>query len=449
MDKTYQYDREFQSAILATLVREPQALPSFRDVIEPRYFEDPDHRTIASAITDYYGKFLVPPTWSALRASLLDRCSQLGHTPDRTEAVLGVLAAIEKADHIATDFVLDRVVRFGKRQALAVGLHKIIDLLQRDEGYDEARALLDRALSVGSARGEAVELFSGVNQLEDMMMKSAYTGERIPTGIPALDEALRGGVGGPQLGIIQAPPKTGKSTVLVNFGVAALAYLAMQHRASGVTDHPNRGVLHISFELYKEDILLMYLARLTQMTRDAITVQYPKLYELWPQVACGLYPNLLRIQHFKPWSMTVSDLRDYISRLRATEGWSPRVLIIDYADRMKLTLDDDTYRGYGRLYDELIGAGVDFRYNTWSATQSNRTGHRAEKSTASQTSDSWLKVANSDLWIPLSQTDTERAAGMMRFNVEFLRRGVDGFEIPIKVDYARATIQQVGGPVRT
>jgi len=49
-------------------------------------------------------------------------------------------------------------------------------------------------------------------------------GGRVPTGIPALDAGIRGGLGPGEIGIVLAPPKGGKTAVLINFDInAALA----------------------------------------------------------------------------------------------------------------------------------------------------------------------------------------------------------------------------------
>jgi len=348
---------------------------------------------------------------------------------------------VELVDAIDPDFVLERIIRFGQRQEMRLSLGKMIDLLDNDEDFDKARTLLEKALCVGASRKEGIELFDGVDRIEEFSQESPYSKERIPTGIPALDEALRGGVGGPQLGVIQAPPKTGKSTTLVNFGTNAMLYLA----SNGA---PVKNVLHISFELYEEDLLFMYLARLTGLTRDDCSKEYTTVRELWNGVHSAVLPGQLRIKYFSPWSLTTGGLRDYLGRLRAAHGWSPRTIILDYADRMRVNLEN-TYRAYGQLYDELIALANDFGCNIWTATQANRSGYQSEKGASNQASDSWLKVANADIYMPISQTREERASRTMRLYAEFIRRGEDGFEVPCQIDYARATVKQSGDPVRS
>jgi hypothetical protein len=434
--ETYAYDRDFQEMILALMVREPQTLPVYRDVIDPRYFADPEHRTVARLILTLYDDRHHVPTWTETRACIVDHCVKLRIEPDD---LLAVIHRLEVIDDIDPDFVLTRVCRFGQRQEMKISLHKIIDMLDTDEEFDNARTLVEKALAVGASRRDGLELFDAVGRIEEIVQDSPYSGSKVPTGVPALDAALGGGVGGPQFGVIQAPPKTGKSTMMTSFGAAACVHLAQ----SALEE--NKNVLHVSFELYEEDVLLMYLARFTGLTRGECSRDFGNLRACWEKVNQFLAPGQLRIQYFNPFTLTPGGLRDYLGRLRAVYGWTPRTMILDYADRMKIK-GDDAYREYGKLYDELIALGNDFGYNTWTGTQANRGGYQAEKGTANQASDSWLKVANADMWIPLSQTYQERMAHMARMNVEFLRRGADGFEVPLTIDYARSTVKQSGDP---
>jgi len=435
----YHYDRDFQAAVLAIMVREPKALPNYRDVLDPRYFGDPDHRTIARQIVDHYDEFNTAPTWPEVRAKISDHCYKLEVDPDE---LLEMVNQLVDYDQLDTDFVLARILRFGRRQEMRFSLGKIIDLLDEDEDFDEARPLLERALSVGASRESGIELFKSVDNLEELADDSAFGGDRIPTGIPALDEALHGGVAGPQFGILQAAPKTGKSTTLVSFGTAGMLDLARRYDGNGM----KTGVLHISHELYEDDLLYMYLARLTGLARNECAENPELVRECWSEVKKYVLEDQLRIKYFAPWTLTSGGLRDYLGRLRA-QGWTPRTVILDYMDRMKINREN-SYQAYGQLIDELIGIANDFEFNIWTGTQSNRSGYQADKANASQAADSWLKVANADIYIPISQTYQERLAHEVRLNVEFLRRGEDGFEIPCRIDYARATVKQSGSPVR-
>lgn len=298
--QTYQYDRGFQAVILATMIRDAVCTPSYRDVLNAQYFEDPDHQAIAAEILEFYDRYHAVPTWSALRALINDRCARLKLDDKRTEGLMGVITAVESAECVTADFVFSRIVEFGKRQSLFIATNKIIDILKKGDGYDEARKIVEDALSVGAARSQPLELFSAANNLSTLLSESAYSGTRIPTGIPSLDTALKGGVAGPQLGIFQAPPKTGKSVTLANVGLNAAAFIRNMQAGKPIT----RGVLHISYELYREDILVMYLARMTGMTRDELAMNSALFYSLWPQASGLLAPDVMKIEYFKPWSMT-------------------------------------------------------------------------------------------------------------------------------------------------
>lgn len=427
----YHYDHEFQARVLALMLRDPSCLRIFRDVLDARYFTLEEHRVVAREILKHHDNYHQAPAFAEVRAALADVGNRTGEDID---GYLGLVRRLETLDMGDPGFLLERIVRFGKRQALRLALSDIIDLLDRDDGYDDARKILDGALSVGANRDEGIDLHRGLANLEALVQDSSYSGHRVPLGITALDEALKGGVAGPQLIAVQAPPKTGKSTLLTNFGFASVV--------CGVP------TLHISFELYEVDVLLMYLARMTGMTRDQVSQDFDTVRATW-EATYGALPNeTLKIKYFAPWTLTASGLRDYVSRLKQTTGFAPQRVVLDYADRMRVK-GDNYYREFGTLYDELIATANDFGFHILTASQSNRLGYQADRGQANQAADSWLKVANADGWIPIGQTKEERAAHVFRLNVEFLRRGEDGFEVPCGVDYARCIVKQNGDPIRT
>jgi len=442
----YHYGAGWQRKVVALCYRDKVFLKFHADVLKPQWFESFEHQALIYLILVYFRQYNKHPTKEALEASITKYAYQYGgvRAEENKIKLLTSLQECSSADLGDANAIKDLVVQFGQRQALKGAVGEIIGLIDKDDGFPEARNILDKALNVGVTRELGTDLFTTGYRLHELVKEDLLFSpkQKTPTYLPTLDRYLGGGLGVGELGVIAAPPGRGKSTGLINFGRGALYHFTR----SGT----NKTVIHISNELKEQDLVLKYVSCITgvrmQDIIDGDTTYYHAL-----QSQRVLNQNSVRIKYFSPGSIEVSDIRGYISFLEAQEGITPGLLIVDYADRLSKDgkLDRD-YAMMGMIYDQLIQLGDEYKIPVWTASQIRRENFKEPIIGLDGLSDSWLKNANADIVMTLNQIPEEQdfkkideqQREKMRFFMAKVRRGEDLGQIPCTINKYTATIKE-------
>lgn len=442
----YHYGAGWQRKVVALCYRDPVFLKFHADVLKPQWFESFEHQALMYLILVHFRQKNDRPTPESLEASIRDYAERYGGVKSE-ESKLKLLTSFEecnRSDLSDIDTIKDRVVQFGQRQALKGAVGDIIGLIDKDDGFPQAREILDNALNVGVTRELGTDLFTTASQLHELVKDDPLFSpkHKTPTYLPTLDRYLGGGLGVGELGVLAAPPGRGKSTGLINFGRGALYHFTK----SGA----NKTVIHISNELKEQDLVLKYVSCITGIRMQDI-IKGDLTHQDILQSQGVLHHNSVRIKYFSPGSIDVSDIRGYISFLEAQEGITPGLLIVDYADRLSKDgkLDRD-YAMMGMIYDQLIQLGDEYKIPVWTASQIRRENFREPIIGLDGLSDSWLKNANADVVITLNQTPEdqnfkeidEQQREMMRFFMAKVRRGEDLGQIACLINKYTATIKE-------
>ena len=123
----------------------------------------------------------------------------------------------------------------------------------------------------------------------------------------------------------------------------------------------------------------------------------------------------------------------------ALKGFTPSVVIIDYADIMRSTKSYDSLRHELKLiYEELRNKAMDLGLPVWTASQANRESASAEIVGLETMSAAYGKAMVADVVISLSRRAQEKANGIGRLFIAKNRAGRDGILFPIKVDTAKS-----------
>lgn len=263
----------------------------------------------------------------------------------------------------------------------------------------------------------------------------------IPLGIPALDD--RGLI--PTAGtmwLLMAPPKGGKTWGLIHAGKMALLQ--------------NKKVLHITLEVSEEVVHQRYAQsiygyakrnpkgpRLVIGNDDfqlADEVHYPlfsnpkDVMELAKKIRSSNHDKNLWVKQFPTGSLTVDALEAYMETLEDIYGFVPDLVILDYADLMKVTANN--YRLDLRLnYELLRGLAVQRGFALATATQINREGSRSARADSTHVSEDYSKIATADCIITINRSEVEGELGIARLFVASARNEEDKFEIMISQNY--------------
>lgn len=244
-------------------------------------------------------------------------------------------------------------------------------------------------------------------------------GGRVPTGIPALDAGIRGGPGPGEIGIVLAPPKGGKTAVLINFDInAALAGFR---------------VLHITLEIDRWVVLERLDMRLSGLSSAEVGKRWREVKKARQALSKG--GGSIRIQDLSHEEVSVDRIGNLVVMHKPLD-----LLVLDYADLMAQANSIDRRGELGAIYRGLRRLASREQIPIWTASQANRQAIGAESFGMGEIAEDISKVTTADVVVACQQTEEEKLRGTMRLGL-VATRGLDvNPEIPIRIDYRTMTM---------
>lgn len=171
---------------------------------------------------------------------------------------------------------------------------------------------------------------------------AAFQGlKRLPTGIPVIDVALRGGFAKGQLHLYLAGTNVGKGQALLHTGAEAL--------------YDGKFVLHASLEDPMALVFSRYIANLAGLSADSVLGAMGSAASMLQ----AKLPNLgrLRVSYFEPMVTPFKRIIRWVEEEEQAYGRPVDLLIIDIADRVKppgkADWEGKTYQAYEALFAEI------------------------------------------------------------------------------------------------
>jgi replicative DNA helicase len=431
-----------QENILTLLCFDKEACPVVIAAIEPELFESAVYRNVADAAIAYFRKYKKPAA-EHLPDLLEEHLSGKKASAKLYGDLLNDLYSIK--DDINRKYVLDQLQSFVRQQSIRRSIILAADELQQGrldsaeriitEGVKKRITVFDKGLTVG----QAIESTSLYDPSQEM----------VNTGIPPLD---RDGIcpSPGELYTVLASPNRGKTWWLQSIG----KFAALQRKK----------VLHITLEMSEEKIARRYVQSFFAMTRRPEQFKVPEIQVDKSGRFTGLRfknqrkrPSLLDpkarrrlttraktfgqkfqrilVKQFPTSALSTDGLYGYLEMLELEEGFSPDVVIVDYADLMKIDVANmriDT----GRVYKDLRGLAVDHNLAVVTASQSNRQGEDAKILTMKNFAEDYSKAAISDNIVSYNQTKEEKELGLARLFVVKARDEASGQTVLITQAYA-------------
>jgi hypothetical protein len=293
------------------------------------------------------------------------------------------------------EYVLAELVPILKRRLQRKALDGALTQYQHQGDISSALAEAQRAERLGIA-DENVGTILGPASFSQLQQLNKL--QRLPTGIPELDDALGGGCYRGTLSVYMGDSGGGKSVMLIQDACTA-AMLGF-------------GVCFASLELPESIILARMKANMTGVPIDKI---------LADPYGCGATEKLKRIQSngsfgaivvkaFSPMATQVPELTDWVHSTEAKWGIPIQCLHIDYADKCvapKKNKEGDNLYTTGKLVYEGMRLWAE-RHGKWAKTACAGRGRDNKKRLdMADVSDSMHKVRVSDLWITLNPQDED------------------------------------------
>jgi hypothetical protein len=387
----YEFNREFRLKILALCLDDIWMSMYGDEIIRPEYFERDEESAFAAAIGKFRVKYRRSPHDPM---DVIELCEG-----EYSTFILDTYELFEGGDlSLAADWALE----FAQEQAAKLAILEGVDDIARGD----IQAAIDRmkkALEVGkNIESPGIDPIRDVN---DWLFD--YWTDKVPTGLPHVDEVLEGGPAPTELAIWMGPQNKGKSMALVNTGYAAAGL------AGG------RNVVHFSHEMNASQVAKRYAARML--------FRFPKrrddLYEYAEELveaARKLLKGKIRIISGKK---STVDIENHLNRL-LTEGFTFGLVIDDYPDLIQSPRKYSERRfELSAVYDWMRGLAEVYQCPFWGASQGRRETHSKEIITLQDIAEDIGKASIADVVISICQTYDEEQLNQARLFMAKVRDG--------------------------
>ena len=407
-------ERRFRLKIIALMLK-PAWLARYGSIIMPEYFEQEDEHAVVEAIRNHHTAYQRPP-------SDVDDMHDVLHG-NYGDTVKSIYIGVDEWD---LQYASDMIVQFCREQAAKLAVLNSL----KDIGDGDLASVVDRmqqAMKVGSDVGDTgLDLKQNFDDWYDKALRS-----KLPTGMLHLDIAMDGGLGDGELGLILAPPNSGKSMALINVGC-------------GVAGPIIKGnVAHFTLEMPEHVVAKRYAARLTFRFPSRNVADKQVYMEDFDDATDVSLPGNVRIFRV---SGNILNLRSKIDAL-IDDGFVPDVIIVDYGDELQpMRTRDNRYNELGDIFHDLRELGAPDQYDCpiWSATQAGRQAFGKEVVTMKDLAESIKKAHVADAIVAVCQTTEEEVAEQCRLFLAKLRDGESRSMIRAKFYKAQQAIITTG-----
>jgi len=417
----YDFSENIQRGILYLLKSNKDFYLQIVNLVQPEHFEFPSHAKIFERVRSYYEKYGKLPTDDFIVQDIKPTLTTRESVSDY-EDELSYINNVDTSTVGNTDYMLDLVENFAKKEAMKAAIADSISLIKENR-MDEVEALVKKALLINRDVDTGQDYFADVMGRWDRIFNKKQE-EKYKTFLPGINKSLEGGLGSKELAMVVAPPGVGKSLFLVNQGVHSMI--------------EGRKVLYISLEMSEDKIAQRFDSVMTLMPQfklkdpaNQLTVK--ERLEMFKKEFPG---SELVIKEFPTGQASINTIRNLLVQLKNYEEFEPDLLIVDYLELLRPTREiQQEYQAQQKVAEELRGVSMEHNFLVWTATQTNRQGRMVKIITDAELGDSYGKIRTCDFAMSLNQSEEEFDEGRMRGYVIKSRNGRPRFTVPMEVDY--------------
>jgi hypothetical protein len=294
-----------------------------------------------------------------------------------------------------------------------------------EDAYDLMMQRMEQLTKTTWEPADEEDYFEELARRHDERMNTDPAKASAGTGFPTLDRILAGGLSIGEAGCWVAYAKCGKSTMLINHGLAA-TMLELRQTA------------HFVFEGARSQAATRYDAAFLDEFYNDIkrgVVDADKYTKAWQQAQA--LKGLLKIRGFtERWDYNITDVSDALRTWKRNDGWEPEVIILDYGDLLngrEKKYPNETAKQMAAFRD--IKSLANRGYRIWTASQAQRPTDGSEDNPhyifARQIADCYAKVRVLDFIGSINSTRQEKREGRARLYAELYRDNAADWKIPI------------------
>lgn len=406
---------DFQLKLVKCFFEDKKFFLKMEHIIDQNMFTNEHLRRIVGYLKDRYQKTDVVSTYEEIRIIARSRITD----SVSVRYVLETLDAIEKSTLEGLDLVENESEKFFKQQNLTKAINKAQDIIKKGDfdSYPLIEEMFKKALEYNTKEEFGFGIF---DNMEDNLRDNFR--ETITTGCKELDEALGGGLGRGELGLIVAPSNVGKTSLCVGFSAAAATSKTRDNNYNGYK------VLHFFFEDNEGAIQRKYYGNILDI--DAMDLSKP---DVRPRAIEDLrkkrdeetmYKDNVRCERLSDGEYTATDIRRKIQSYKA-RGFKPDLVIIDYFECIRPERDsnmrDSEWSKEGVTMRKLESICNEECIAMWVPIQGTKGSLGADFVGLAHAGGSVAKIQIGHLIITLAQNDDQKQQGRMNVFIQKLR----------------------------
>jgi len=407
-------------------------------IVSPSFFTEYVLQDIFSVYKEFFIKYEDTPANSILKDLLNDFIAVSNKSITEYDKILVLL----ENRTINVNYIEDELKEFIRNTAVKLAVKAAYTRI----GTSEDKLMvsnIEKALAITSNIDEddTYDYKERFESRRKLVIDDIRIANAVPTLIPTFDMLTKGGAGAGELITVIARSGAGKSVFLVNIARGAIL--------------TNKNVLYITLELTATQIARRLDSCICNYAYEEVKNKLDKIEYRLGELAANV-----KIKYWPARSISVSEIKEYIKQLQRKTGFTPDILIIDFAEYLTSTYTEERFR-IKDIYANLKGLAGFFQIPVYNAHQASvvklKHGYTKDdeeiEDTSVLTSDdiSEAKVGvsgQSDFVLSLNQTQKERDNGTMRLWLEKVRDAPGKITIYMKYEQAKFRMTEIGKEVK-
>ena len=387
---------DFQYKLVHTFMEDKEFFKDLSSIIDQNMFTNPQLKVIVGEMKNYYEKREQVPSYETMGIVLSER----SFSEIEKEEYLSNLKKIFNMKDEDREYIKDLSLKFFKQQNIIKTANEILRIAGdgNTERYEQCVELLSQALNQGTHTEFGSTVFEGLGET----LSDDYR-TPIPTGVGKLDEALEGGLGKGELGVLIGSSSFGKTSLTTAMASHAATYKCQHNN--------NRGykVLQIVFEDRIKQIQRKHIGRITEI--EAKDLSKPEIIEtvkekLKEYKDKDLLENNLRIVKFPSGEITATKLERFIKKM-ISSGFKPDMVIVDYFECLEHVSDGrvaNEWEKEGKTMRKLESMAAEYDIAMWIPTQGTRDSVNMELVTMDKAGGSFKKIQIAHIVVSIART---------------------------------------------
>lgn len=409
---------DFQYKLVHTFMEDKEFFKDLNNIIDQNMFTNAELKTYVGIMKEYYEREEAVPSYTMMGIALNEKA----HNEIEKELYSEIIKKISETSSEGVEYIRELAEKFFKQQNIVKTANTILKIAGNGDTtkYEECVELLNDALTQGTREDFGNSVFDDIGETLSDDYRTA-----IPTGIGKIDEALEGGLGKGELGVIIGPSSFGKTSMTTAMASFAATFKCNQNNNNGYK------VLQIVFEDRIKQIQRKHIGRITgieakDLSKPGIIEQVKEQMDKYEDK--DLLRNNLKIVRFPSGELTASHIKRYIKKL-INNGFKPDLVIIDYFEclvHIGEGYNANEYEKEGKTMRKLEAMAGELDIALWIPTQGVKDSVNMELVTMDKAGGSFKKIQIAHIVMSIARTMEDIEANKATIAILKNRAGKSG-----------------------